>query len=120
MITNIPIAFRSRRVGKASSTPPVLGPHILSITHGGTNTQVVVALSEDLQAFDGIDMALRVKLADDSWAPSADWDGSDLMNVIIDFGQDVSSATEWVVPQPSVWLFTGGVTLDVPYSGVVA
>ncbi len=121
MLVNLPLAFRSRRVGKKSSgsptPPPLMGPRILSVTRVG-DTQVLVTCSQSVVGIDETSQAIRLYLPGLYWLGSSGW-GTDGNTVLFNFEESLATATYWVVPLPSVWLFEDAQELEGPFSGVV-
>jgi hypothetical protein len=111
---------RKRRVVASASPAPVMGPRIVSVSHGEAETQLVVTLSEPLSGINENVSALSVYLPGVYWLQAHETDLQDPVTVLFNFDESVASATEWVVPGPDVWVFVSGEMLQLPLSGVVS
>src|SRR4051812_16549306 len=110
---------RKRRAVSSASPAPVMGPRILSVSHGEIDTQLVVKLSEPLDHINENVQALNVYLPGVYWLQSNLIDLVDPFTAVLNFEESVATASEWVVPGPDVWVFVSGEQLQLPLSGTV-
>jgi hypothetical protein len=111
---------RKRRVVSNTATP-VSGPQILSVTAGEDPTQMIVTLSVGVQSIAENAEALKVYLPGVYWVQPIEVDLAEpgVTTAVVVFAEDVSAATEWVVPAPDVWIFADDAVLELPLSGTV-
>jgi hypothetical protein len=107
-----------------SPTPPFPLPdapnQIVSVRHGGTHGDdaIVVTVQGVVTGIDDYTQVLEVMMGGDPYRPiGGNFDN--LPEVLLLFGQDVSTSTTWSVSDAGVWHFEDGEALTGPMSGTI-
>jgi hypothetical protein len=92
---------------------------IVSVTHGSDGSRLIVGLNHPLVSHGDISQMLEVSSDGVSWAYPTTVIDDDPANLEMVMSEDVSSATQWRVPDAGVWHFAGGQVLGEPLTGSI-